>query len=204
VFFQVSASDAVTAVPNTACTPASGSTFPLGTTTVNCQASDDAGNSSAGSFTVTILSTAVGGMIGSGEIGSGNKTLSFEFDVPRSVAAGARAWLTVIAANGSGGTDALQSVNVTYRRFSNSGNEVLFSGEATWNGRSGYRFTAAAHDAAERGHGSDGFAIVVLSPSGKVVLWRWGFLTSGNIEARAASHQKKSNGPTPRRKARRR
>ena len=33
-------------VPNPACTPASGSTLPLGTTTVNCQASDDAGNSS--------------------------------------------------------------------------------------------------------------------------------------------------------------
>jgi predicted extracellular nuclease len=203
VLFQASASDAVTAVPNTACTPASGSTFALGTTTVNCQASDDAGNSSAASFTVTIVAPAIGGMTGSGEIGSGNKKLSFEFEVTRAAAI-ERGWLAVTVANGSGGTDTLQSIKVTYRRFSNSGNEVLFSGEATWNGLSGYRFTAAAHDATEHGRGTDALAIVVLSPSGKVVLWRWGFLTSGNVEAHAASHQKRSHRSTPRLGTRRR
>ena len=36
------------------CTPASGSTFPIGITTVNCTASDPAGNSSTGSFQVVV------------------------------------------------------------------------------------------------------------------------------------------------------
>jgi hypothetical protein len=36
------------------CVPASGSLFPVGTTTVNCSAEDDAGNEATGSFTVTV------------------------------------------------------------------------------------------------------------------------------------------------------
>ena len=37
------------------CTPASGSTFPLGVTPVNCVATDAAGNSATGGFTVTVV-----------------------------------------------------------------------------------------------------------------------------------------------------
>ena len=40
--------------PVLACAPASGSVFPVGTTVVNCTASDAAGNSSAASFTVHV------------------------------------------------------------------------------------------------------------------------------------------------------
>jgi hypothetical protein len=39
------------------CTPASGSKFPLGTTTVNCTATDTAGNEGIGSFKVTVQDT---------------------------------------------------------------------------------------------------------------------------------------------------
>ena len=42
-------------VTSSSCTPASGSTFALGTTTVNCTASDAAGNTTNGSFTVTVV-----------------------------------------------------------------------------------------------------------------------------------------------------
>jgi hypothetical protein len=38
------------------CTPASGSTFPIGTTTVSCQATDAVGNTASGSFLVTVKS----------------------------------------------------------------------------------------------------------------------------------------------------
>ena len=37
------------------CSPQSGSTFPIGVTTVNCSASDPAGNTAMGTFTVTVL-----------------------------------------------------------------------------------------------------------------------------------------------------
>jgi hypothetical protein len=39
------------------CTPASGSTFPLGTTTVNCSVTDDGGRTTAGSFDITVVDT---------------------------------------------------------------------------------------------------------------------------------------------------
>ena len=51
------AADAVDTTPTVACGPSSGSAFPLGTTTVSCTATDDAGNSSAGSFTVRVQDT---------------------------------------------------------------------------------------------------------------------------------------------------
>ena len=41
------------------CTPASGSTFPVGTTTVTCTATDAAGNTGTGSFTVTVTPVVV-------------------------------------------------------------------------------------------------------------------------------------------------
>jgi hypothetical protein len=56
VSFSVTASDAVGVVSLT-CAPASGSTFPLGATIVNCSATDAAGNTGYGSFTVTVEDT---------------------------------------------------------------------------------------------------------------------------------------------------
>jgi len=53
VTYSASASDLVSSVtPN--CSPASGSTFPVGTTTVTCTATDAAGNSQSGGFNVTV------------------------------------------------------------------------------------------------------------------------------------------------------
>jgi hypothetical protein len=55
--YTVSATDLVDGAIAPICAPASGSTFSLGTTTVNCSATDDAGNRSAGSFNVTVKDT---------------------------------------------------------------------------------------------------------------------------------------------------
>lgn len=57
VSFSASASDVVAGSRLVSCNPTSGSTFPLGTTTVNCSASDGNGNSASGSFTVTVRDT---------------------------------------------------------------------------------------------------------------------------------------------------
>ncbi len=58
VSFTPTASDNCTAVPTIACTPASGTSFAVGTTTVTCRATDAAGNqSTACSFTVTVNDT---------------------------------------------------------------------------------------------------------------------------------------------------
>jgi hypothetical protein len=54
VNYTVTASDAVDPLPSFDCAPLSGSAFPIGSTTVHCTANDAAGNSTAGSFKVTI------------------------------------------------------------------------------------------------------------------------------------------------------
>jgi hypothetical protein len=57
VTFAASANDAVDGSVPVTCTPTSGSTFPIGTTTVNCSASDKAGNIGHASFTITVTAT---------------------------------------------------------------------------------------------------------------------------------------------------
>lgn len=54
VSFTVSASDAVGGTSTPTCSPAAGSTFPVGSTVVQCHATDTAGNSSSASFTITV------------------------------------------------------------------------------------------------------------------------------------------------------
>ncbi len=54
VDFVVTATDNVSPPPSVSCSPVSGSTFPIGTTTVTCTATDLAGNSANGSFDVFV------------------------------------------------------------------------------------------------------------------------------------------------------
>jgi hypothetical protein len=57
VSFSVTANDAVDGVLTPVCAPASGATFPLGTTTVSCRAIDDAGNSASDTFRIVVTDT---------------------------------------------------------------------------------------------------------------------------------------------------
>lgn len=54
VHYTASAQDLVDGSVGITCTPPSGSTFPNGTTLVQCSASDSRGNAASGSFTVTV------------------------------------------------------------------------------------------------------------------------------------------------------
>jgi HYR domain len=54
VTYSATASDAVSGSPSTNCSPASGSTFPIGSTTVNYTATDSNNNTANGSFSVTV------------------------------------------------------------------------------------------------------------------------------------------------------
>ncbi len=55
VSFSATALDSVSGALPVMCLPASGSLFPMGSTTVNCQATDDAGNTASGSFVVSVV-----------------------------------------------------------------------------------------------------------------------------------------------------
>jgi len=58
VTFTVTANDVDDAAGAVVCNPVSGSTFPIGTTTVNCQSTDTHSNTGYASFTVTVLGAA--------------------------------------------------------------------------------------------------------------------------------------------------
>jgi len=55
VAYQATAVDVVDGAVAVTCSPASGSTFAMGTTAVNCSATDNQGNSATGSFSVVVL-----------------------------------------------------------------------------------------------------------------------------------------------------
>jgi hypothetical protein len=56
VTFSATATDTVAPlIPVVTCVPPSGSSLPLGVTTVNCSASDTAGNTANGSFTINVV-----------------------------------------------------------------------------------------------------------------------------------------------------
>ena len=57
VYFSATATDESPTNPIVTCTPASGSVFPIGVTTVMCSATDDAGNTATATFTVTVAPT---------------------------------------------------------------------------------------------------------------------------------------------------
>ncbi len=57
VTYTSSASDAQSGIESSSFLPASGSTFPIGTTTVNASATDNSGNTATGLFSVTVVDT---------------------------------------------------------------------------------------------------------------------------------------------------
>ncbi len=61
VTYTSTATDNCDPDPTVSCTPDSGDTFPIGTTTVTCTATDESGNSTTETFLITVLSTAGGG-----------------------------------------------------------------------------------------------------------------------------------------------
>ena len=66
VSFSPTASDLVIGAVPVSCTPASGSTFAPGVTTVHCTATDQAGNISSGSFKVTVLANVPAAPVAAG------------------------------------------------------------------------------------------------------------------------------------------
>lgn len=64
VAFTVSASDPDDTAGPVSCLPSSGSTFPLGNTTVNCSATDTNNNTGTGSFSVTVQDTTPPSIMG--------------------------------------------------------------------------------------------------------------------------------------------
>jgi uncharacterized protein YjiK len=84
VSFSTSASDIVSGSTAVSCTPASGSVFAVGVTTVMCRSTDIAGNTGSASFSVTVLappSTPDGRIYGIGHLDNAGAHHHFAFRV---------------------------------------------------------------------------------------------------------------------------
>jgi HYR domain len=132
VTYSVTALDAVAGAVSPTCAPVSGSTFPIGTTTVNCSASDGSNPPTTGSFTVTVTDS-------SGPIlsGYGDKTVEangpagsvVNFSTPTAVDALDGPIGTVTCAPVSGSTFPLGTTAVNCNATDAHGN----TGHATFN-----------------------------------------------------------------------
>jgi hypothetical protein len=81
-YIAPTATDAVDPAPTVSCSPASGSTFPIGTTLVTCTATDAAGNVGTGTFNVTVNDVSTpGDMHGNGFVAVGSTKYHFNFQV---------------------------------------------------------------------------------------------------------------------------
>jgi hypothetical protein len=183
VTFAAWATDAVTVAPVVTCTPVSGSTFPVGETTVSCDASDAAGNSAHGSFKVTITlpqTEANGRLHGAGEVAVGAQRAWFAFDVRQSDV-GERGWVLLMLRSGGGRPDRFVSGSVSDVVVGADG-VFSFTSTGSWNGQSGYRVEITAADRGEPGRGTDTFRVTVHAPNGGVVKAVSGVLENGNLQ----------------------
>jgi len=86
-YSAATATDAVDSSVSVVCTPASGSTFAIGTTTVECSATDDSGNTASNTFKVTVTPFTTNGFFKPVDMGTiintakGGSTVPLKFEV---------------------------------------------------------------------------------------------------------------------------
>jgi hypothetical protein len=123
--YTATATDAVDPAPAVVCGPASsGSVFAIGTTNVDCTATDAAGNSSSGTFSVTVAPTCTASALQNPVNTNGSSVFKLGSTVP----------LKIVLSNCFGTTPAQVAPQVSLRRLDTSPdgvvNEVLASGAA--------------------------------------------------------------------------
>ena len=196
------------------CAPASGATFPIGTTTVTCTATDSYTRTATASFTVTVNDvTTPGSMTGEGVVKNGDDRYHFDFTV-REQASGERgrfsleinyAKRVVLDNRGRPQTvtpqDAtFRSTGVTFVTFSDDPtirpgraprpqvDTVLFTGTGVWNGRAGYTYEVRAQDSGEPGRHRESISIVIRDGAGAIVAQASGDLAGGNVQSGRIRH----------------
>jgi hypothetical protein len=195
-----SATDATSGIAWVSCAPPSGSTFPIGVTTVSCVATNNAGLTKAGTFTVTVVDrSGPGRMSGEGAVpGTDNHRVEFDFTALENRRG--NEWGNVkIKVRDSrrrrGDDERFDARTVDTVTFSDAPgygpgrnartgvDTVVFGGTGRWDGRPGYAYVVTASDRGEPGRGRDTFTIAITSPTGAVVFTGGGTLTDGNVQS---------------------
>lgn len=181
------------------CQPASGSTFPIGTTQVDCSASVPRADVATGSFTVVVVPPSTPGRLrGDGRVVAGEQQHHVRFTLTKR---GLRSESSLFdddiatTVDGRVRTDRFRATLVSSVYFFDTAGSVpgaqpssgidqaVVSGLGTWNGESGFRFEATLVDAGEPGKGSDTIALTIRRADGAVVANVSGRLTDGNIDS---------------------
>lgn len=123
VNFNATARDAIDGTIPPACTPVAGATFPLGSTTVRCTATDKAGNAETDSFTVNVLDTRAPVLRLSDDViakatSRAGATVSFTVSAADTVDGS----LTPVCTPRTGGVFAIGDTSVTCRATDGAGN----------------------------------------------------------------------------------
>ena len=198
VTYSASATDLVDGPVTITCSPASGSSFPIGTTTVTCSAVDAHANSSTATFDVTVTDPSEPGrMNGNGRVDVGTTRHDIDFHVrERSTGAdsGELRYTVRTRVRGRDEEHRFRTTLVTNVFFTNapgvspgrrppSGiDTVSFSGTGLWDGQGGYTFEAVAADAGEPGRGRDRIMLTIRNSAG-VVAEIDATLTDGNFQS---------------------
>jgi hypothetical protein len=172
------------------CTPASGSVFAVGDTTVSCAVTDTNGATAGGTFTVTVTNLPVpGDMKGDGFVRGDDARYQFTFHARENAAGNERARLSVRVDEhgrnkGKKRDDRFESRSVDFMSFSDDPavtagrtpvDTVLFKGAGEWNGAGG----PGRHRESVR---------VVITKGADVVASFDGELDGGNIQSRRIRH----------------
>jgi len=126
VTYTATATDDVDGTITPTCSPASGSTFPLGTTTVMCTATDSSGNSNSASFTVTVRDTTSPSIVAPADItaeATSSAGAVVSYPAP-TVSDAVDSNPTVVCSPASGTTFPIGSTMVTCTATDFSGNSV--------------------------------------------------------------------------------
>ena len=180
VYTSPTATDNLDPVVPVLCAPASGTFFPVGSTTVSCTATDVAGNTATTSFVVTVtLADDAGAMLGVGQI-NGASRVTFTFFARQAPTGAERGWLTLLRVVRAALPNTFVAVGL---------DDVVFLGTAvrfTGNGmveRPGRAHVRRGVGRQRRARcGLDTFAVTVRNPQGVVVLQASGLLSAGNVD----------------------
>jgi hypothetical protein len=158
VFFTANGNDVEDLVIPAVCTSASGSTFPIGTTTVNCSVTDSKLEVARGAFTVTVTSVTASFNVSGSAYGNHD---GYQEKMSINVTASGTAVQTISGLNYYYTKTRMNLLSTQIESVVLNGKTATITGTGTVNGAAGYRFINVVTDGAP-----DAFGITIYRPDG--------------------------------------
>lgn len=196
VTFTASAADDIDGTVPVTCSPASGSLFAFGATTVTCSALDAVGNAGAASFTVTVVDSVAAGLIAGatrqGPLVRGTTTV---LSAVRTASGATGAAVVALGRDGAGRPAVFVATRIDGVAFFDdpssqpgptpaSGIDTArVAGAGALNGAGGFTFELVVADRGEPGRGRDDVSLTVRDAQGTVVFASAGTIDAGNVDS---------------------